>query len=131
MGRCASPTRTAGGKGATARRDSQFTVEFNNPLDPKSVNNSVVTAEPPIQGMTVAASYNTLTIYGATAGRTQYTVTISGDVQDIFGQKLGRGADRHLPDRQRVELYHGAAGAADDAGPDGQDAGVYRLLGQL
>ncbi len=66
-----------------------FTVEFNNPLDPKSVNNGVVTAEPPIQGMTVAASYNTLTIYGATAGRTQYKVTISGDVQDTFGQTLG------------------------------------------
>ena len=65
-----------------------FTVEFNNPLDAELVNNSLVTAEPTIPGMTVAA-YNILTIYGVTAGRTLYTVTISGAVQDIFGQTLG------------------------------------------
>ena len=40
----------------------------------------------------MSASYNTLTIYGATAGRTKYTVTVSAAVQDIFGQKLGKAA---------------------------------------
>jgi uncharacterized protein YfaS (alpha-2-macroglobulin family) len=66
-----------------------FTVEFNNPLDATRINNSLVTADPAIPGMTVSASYNQLTIRGATAGRTQYKVTIDGAVQDIFGQTLG------------------------------------------
>ena len=78
-----------GWSGSECPPGQQFTVEFNNPLDAELVNSSLVTAEPPIPGMTVAASYNSLTIYGATAGRTLYTVTISGAVQDIFGQTLG------------------------------------------
>jgi uncharacterized protein YfaS (alpha-2-macroglobulin family) len=81
-----------GWQGSDCPPGQPFTVEFNNPLDAKLVNNSLVTADPPIPGMTVAASYSSLTIYGATAGRTKYTVTISAAVQDIFGQTLGKDA---------------------------------------
>ncbi len=69
-----------------------FTVEFNNPLNPKLINNDLVRVEPAIPGMQVASSYQGLTIYGATAGRTLYTVTISGALQDTFGQTLGADA---------------------------------------
>lgn len=69
-----------------------FTVIFNNPLDLQSIANSLVTADPPIPGMTVSGSYNNLSIQGATAGRTTYNVTVSGAVKDIFGQTLGSDA---------------------------------------
>lgn len=81
-----------GWSGGDCPPGTPFTVEFNNPLDTALVNNSLVTVDPPIPGMTVAASYSSLSIYGATAGRTKYTVTISGAVQDIFGQTLGKDA---------------------------------------
>ncbi len=69
---------------------SPFSVRFNNPLDLSAISNDLVTADPEIQGMTVSGYYDTLEIQGATAGRTTYKVTVSGDVRDIFGQTLGQ-----------------------------------------
>src|SRR4030066_44057 len=40
---------------------------------------------------------NTINIQGATKGRTTYTVFVDGDIQDIFGQKLGNDARLTFP----------------------------------
>jgi len=79
-------------QGSECRPGMAFTVEFNNPLDEKIVNKDLVTVDPAIPGMQVSASYNTLIINGATAGRTTYKVVISSAVVDIFGQTLGKDA---------------------------------------
>jgi uncharacterized protein YfaS (alpha-2-macroglobulin family) len=76
--------------GAQCPPGSPFSVRFNNPLDLSAISNALVTAEPAIQGMTVSGYYDSLEIQGATAGRTTYNITLSGDVRDIFGQTLGQ-----------------------------------------
>ena len=35
---------------------------------------------------------NSIEIHGATRGQTTYTVIVDGNIQDIFGQKLGKNA---------------------------------------
>ena len=69
---------------------SPFYIRFNNPLDPETYSDSMLRVEPEILGATFDMIGNTLTIRGATVGRTTYRVTVSGDVKDIFGQVLGR-----------------------------------------
>jgi alpha-2-macroglobulin len=69
-----------------------FFVRFNNPIDTASYTDSMVTIEPALPGATLNVSGNTLNIQGATRGRTTYTVTVSGNIQDTFGQKLGQDA---------------------------------------
>ena len=45
--------------------------------------------EPEIPGVMVDIFGGTIQIRGATQGQTTYTVFVSGEIQDIFGQKLG------------------------------------------
>lgn len=66
-----------------------FMIRFNNPLDADAFDPSLVQAEPEIPGFTVNVFGNTLSIEGATAGRTTYSITVDGALQDIFGQTLG------------------------------------------
>jgi uncharacterized protein YfaS (alpha-2-macroglobulin family) len=66
-----------------------FYVRFNNPLHVEKVSNEFVTAAPAIDNMVVSAAYDGLSINGLTAGRTTYQVTLSGEIEDIFGQTLG------------------------------------------
>jgi uncharacterized protein YfaS (alpha-2-macroglobulin family) len=47
---------------------------------------------PEIPGATANAYGNTIEIQGETRGRTTYTVTVSGEIKDVFGQKLGKDA---------------------------------------
>ncbi|MGC9333897.1 MAG: Ig-like domain-containing protein, partial [Anaerolineae bacterium] len=67
-------------------------IEFNNPLDVDRYQESMVRVEPALPGATVDVVHNTITIRGSTTGRTTYRVTVSGSVQDTFGQTLGRDA---------------------------------------
>ncbi len=67
-----------------------FTLEFNNQIDVDAFNESMITVSPEIAGMTVNVSWNTISISGMTEGQTTYKVGVSGELQDIFGQTLGR-----------------------------------------
>ncbi len=69
---------------------SPFYIRFNNPLDSAAYNETMLRVEPEIPGASVNIIGNTITIRGATVGRTAYKVTVSGQVKDIFGQALGR-----------------------------------------
>ncbi len=71
-----------------------FYIRFNNPIDPQTFRDGMLRVEPEIPGASVNLYGNTLNISGQTSGQTTYTVTVSGEIQDIFGQKLG--ADRRL-----------------------------------
>jgi uncharacterized protein YfaS (alpha-2-macroglobulin family) len=66
-----------------------FNISFSNPLDDAAFNDSMITVDPEIPGMTIDVDWNNISIRGATAGNTDYKVTVSGDVSDTFGQKLG------------------------------------------
>ncbi|NJN81315.1 MAG: Ig-like domain-containing protein [Caldilineaceae bacterium] len=68
---------------------SPFNIIFNNPIDEDLFEESLIQVDPAIPGMVVEMFGNTLSVSGATAGRTTYRVTIEGSIQDIFGQNLG------------------------------------------
>ncbi len=65
-------------------------IRFNNPLDTHQYDPSMVAIAPELPGASVDIIGNTLQIQGATVGQTTYTVTLSADLQDTFGQKLGQ-----------------------------------------
>ncbi len=78
---------------AACTPQSPFGVEFNNELDPDLFDASQVTITPAVPGLRIDLYGNFLQLYGATAGRTTYTVTLAGDLQDVFGQTLGADID--------------------------------------
>lgn len=67
-----------------------FFIQFNNPIDAEKYADSMLQVEPAIPGVAVNIYGNTLSINGETKGQTTYTVTVDGELQDVFGQKLGR-----------------------------------------
>ncbi len=66
-----------------------FYIRFNNPLDGEKFDAGMLTIEPEIPAVTAGIYGNTITIRGATEGRTTYNITVSADITDIFGQTLG------------------------------------------
>jgi uncharacterized protein YfaS (alpha-2-macroglobulin family) len=66
-----------------------FYIEFNNPIDAAAYEASMLRVEPEIPGVMVDIFGNTINIRGATQGQTTYTVFVSSQIKDIFGQQLG------------------------------------------
>jgi len=69
-----------------------FYIRFNNPIDFDIYDDSMLSINPEIPGATINIFGDTITIRGATQGSTTYRVTVDEDIQDIFGQKLGKDA---------------------------------------
>jgi len=67
-----------------------FFIRFNNPINPETFQEGMLRIEPSLPGASVNLYSDTLQIQGASQGRTTYTVYLSGDIQDIFGQTLGK-----------------------------------------
>ena len=67
-----------------------FSINFNNPIDETTYTEAMLHIEPALPGAQVSIFGSTIQIEGATKGQTTYTVTVSGDIQDTFGQKLGQ-----------------------------------------
>ena len=70
-----------------------FYIEFNNPIDPEAYDPAMLRVEPEIPGVMVDIVGDTIQIRGATQGQTTYTVFVSGELQDIFEQHLGKDAN--------------------------------------
>ncbi len=70
-----------------------FSIRFNNPLDMDVFSEDMLSVEPKIPGVSANVFGNSIEISGETKGQTTYTVTVSGKIQDIFGQQLGRDAN--------------------------------------
>lgn len=71
----------------------QWRINFNNPLDEKNFDKSSLKIEPKIEDMQVSTnSYqgSTISIRGNFKSRTTYTITISKNLKDAFGQTLGQ-----------------------------------------
>ncbi|NND76096.1 MAG: hypothetical protein HKN44_13920 [Ilumatobacter sp.] len=67
-----------------------FNIRFSNELDADAFRAEYVRIEPALPGFRVEVVGRSLELQGATAGNTDYTVTLSGDIQDTFGQTLGQ-----------------------------------------
>ncbi len=69
---------------------SPWFIRFNNPINAELYQESMLQISPELPGALVDISGNTLNIRGASKGQTTYEVTLSGEITDIFGQKLGK-----------------------------------------
>ena len=67
-----------------------FFIQFNNPLDAAIYKETMLRIDPELPNAAVDIVGNTITIRGTTRGQTTYRVTVSADIQDIFGQTLGK-----------------------------------------
>ncbi|MBN1430034.1 MAG: hypothetical protein JXB07_16815 [Anaerolineae bacterium] len=67
-----------------------FYIRFNNPLDLEAYQESMVRVTPEIPGAVINVHGNSIEIRGATQGQTTYQVMVDGNIQDTFGQKLGK-----------------------------------------
>jgi hypothetical protein len=76
---------------------SPFEIFFNNPLDQEAFDESWITVDPEIPGLTINNYGYSLQLTGATVGRTTYRVTIDGDLRDQFGQQATRYFRRSSP----------------------------------
>ncbi|MBI9051723.1 MAG: hypothetical protein JEZ00_20035 [Anaerolineaceae bacterium] len=65
-------------------------IRFNNALDMSAYEEGWLTIEPAIENVNANIYGNTISIQGSTSAQTTYTIVVSKDVKDIFGQTLGR-----------------------------------------
>lgn len=75
---------------------SGIVIGFNNQLDAARFDPTSITIEPAIPGAVIGASGNSISIWGDTAGRTTYTVTIPAGITDTFGQQLAEPETRSI-----------------------------------
>jgi alpha-2-macroglobulin len=66
-----------------------FFINFNNPLDTSAYRPEMIQISPEIPGAFIDVYGERIEIRGATSANTTYTITLSPDLQDIFGQRLG------------------------------------------
>jgi uncharacterized protein YfaS (alpha-2-macroglobulin family) len=71
---------------------SPFFIRFNNPIDDAVYDESMLKIDPELPGASINIYGEMIQIQGASKGQTTYTVTVSADIQDTFGQKLGQEA---------------------------------------
>ena len=76
--------------GETCPPLTPFYIRFNNPLNPEAFVDSMISVSPELAGAVFSVSGNTLTIQGASEGRTTYRIDVDATLTDIFGQQLGK-----------------------------------------
>ena len=69
-----------------------FYIRFNNPIDVKAYQDTMISIQPELPGAVINIYGDTLTIQGSSKGQTTYKVTVDGNIGDTFGQKLGEDA---------------------------------------
>ncbi|HEV7843601.1 MAG TPA: Ig-like domain-containing protein, partial [Pyrinomonadaceae bacterium] len=65
-----------------------WSIEFSNPVDAASFDQTKLRIEPAIEGMKTLVSGSWMTITGVKKGRTVYKVTLDRSLKDSFGQPL-------------------------------------------
>ncbi len=70
-----------------------FFIQFNNPIDAGVYDDSMLRIQPELSGASMNLLGNSINIHGVTVGKITYRVTVSGKIQDIFGQTLGKDAN--------------------------------------
>ncbi len=89
---------------------SPFYIGFNNPIDESAVTDAMVKIDPELPGAVVNIFGNSIQIQGASKGQTTYTVTLSADFQDVFGQKLGQDTQVVFHVGQAEAMLYGQQG---------------------
>ncbi|HEX7393798.1 MAG TPA: Ig-like domain-containing protein [Anaerolineaceae bacterium] len=90
---------------------SPFSIQFNNPIDDSLYTDPMLRIDPQLPGAVVNIFGKTIAIQGATKGQTTYTVTVSKDIQDTFGQKLGQDTQLTFQVGQADPMLSGPQGS--------------------
>jgi alpha-2-macroglobulin len=69
-----------------------FSVLLSNTIDASEFRDDMVKVDPPIPALSMDVSGRVLTLRGRTKGRTKYTIDLSGEIRDVFGQNLEQPA---------------------------------------
>ena len=73
-----------------------WTVYLSNAIEAGGFDPKMVTVDPPVQGLRIDVSGRYLTLRGRTKGRTHYTINLSAEIKDVFGQNLEQPATGKL-----------------------------------
>lgn len=65
-----------------------WTVELSNAVDADAFDPRMVTVEPPLAGLKIDVGGRYLSVRGESKGRTRYTISLSPELRDEFGQSL-------------------------------------------
>ncbi len=74
---------------ATISPNDFITLESNNAVSLSSFNSSLIQVHPAIPNAKILAGRGRITISGTKKAGTTYTVTVSPELKDLYGQKLG------------------------------------------
>lgn len=102
-------------------------IRFNNLLNETKFDPALVQLTPAVPDLTVEAIGSTINLRGATKGRTTYTVTLSPEIEDVFGQKLGKSQTLTLEIGSAERYLTGPTKWFGHAGPVVHQAGFYGL----
>ncbi|MBI5609959.1 MAG: hypothetical protein HY902_13885 [Deltaproteobacteria bacterium] len=69
-----------------------FELEFSNDLDAKTFDPAWVAVQPALAGQRATVDGNRLTVTGMSRARTTYTVRVTANLMDRFGQVMGKPA---------------------------------------
>lgn len=67
-----------------------WTLRFSNPLAAAKFDPKSITVEPAVPNLQVVVHGSVVTLSGLTRGRTNYVVKIPANLQDVYGQTLGK-----------------------------------------
>eukprot|EP01091_Cochliopodium_minus_P010623 TRINITY_DN2855_c0_g1_i2.p1 TRINITY_DN2855_c0_g1~~TRINITY_DN2855_c0_g1_i2.p1 ORF type:complete len:1932 (-),score=539.22 TRINITY_DN2855_c0_g1_i2:115-5910(-) len=71
-----------------AKPKGTWTLYFTNQLDQNTVNKSLISIKPECEGVAIISSGDSITLRNFSKANTEYTVKISGDLKDVFGQSF-------------------------------------------
>jgi len=77
-------------------------IDFSTPLDMESWTDTHVSVGPKLKAMGINTGGTQISVRGITEPRSKYTVTLSPEIKDIYGQTLG--------DTKPMDFSYGAAG---------------------
>jgi uncharacterized protein YfaS (alpha-2-macroglobulin family) len=66
-----------------------WTIAFNNNIDLELFQDDMINVVPELPEVNIIPRGNSIIIHGRSKGKTDYSVTISSELKDIYGQKLG------------------------------------------
>ena len=81
------------GWGNNCRPMQPWMIRFSNNIDEDKLTPEMVEVSPAIPAFGADVSGNSLNLHGLTQGKTTYTVKLSKDLTDIYGQKLGKSEE--------------------------------------
>jgi len=82
------------GRGDTCGPSDPLRITFTNVIDSVDFQPSRVTVSPEVPGLDVEVLRDSLYLRGAVRGNAEYTVRISGQLKDIYGQAMGATDER-------------------------------------